>query len=106
MIRFTIREPDRRTREIEGVTTLTDAETRSQDDIADVYGCRWNTELDLRSLESALNLDHLRCKTPAMVAPEVWATILAYTLIRTTAANAAELLGKQPRQVAPLPHDA
>jgi hypothetical protein len=97
--RFTIREPGRRTREIEVVTTLTDAETYSRDDIAELYGFRWNTELDIRSLKSTLNLDHLRCKTPRMVLAEVWATILAYNLIRTTAARAAALHDKQPRQI-------
>ena len=99
VIRFTIREPGRRTREIEVVTTLTDAEAYSRDDIAELYGFRWNTELDIRSIKSTLNLDHLRCKTPKMVAAEVWATILAYNLIRTTAAGAAALHGKQPRQI-------
>ena len=64
-----------------------------------MYGFRWNTELDIRSLKSTLNLDHLRCKTPAMVMAEVWATILAYNLIRTTAAGAAALHDKQPRQI-------
>ena len=41
----------------------------------------------------------LRCKTPKMVEAEVWATILASNLIRTTAAGAAALHGKQPRQI-------
>ena len=52
-----------------------------------------------RNLKSTLNLDHLRCKTPAMVLAEVWATILAANLIRTTAAGAAALHDKQPRQI-------
>jgi len=34
-----------------------------------------------------------------MVEAEVWTTILAYNLIRTTAAGAAQLHGKQPRQI-------
>lgn len=99
VIRFTIRQPGRRTKEIEVVTTLTDAEAYSRDDIAELYGLRWNTELDIRSIKSTLNLDHLRCKTPAMVLAEVWATILAYNLIRTTVAGAAALHDKQPRQI-------
>jgi hypothetical protein len=41
----------------------------------------------------------LWCKTPAMVLAEVWATILAYNLIRTTVAGAAALHDKQPRQI-------
>lgn len=99
VIRFTIHEPGRRTREIEVVTTLTDAEVYSRDDIAQLYGFRWNSELDIRSIKSTLNLDHLRCKKPSMVLAEVWATILAYNLIRTTAAGAAALHDKQPRRI-------
>jgi putative transposase len=34
-----------------------------------------------------------------MVRRELWATLLAYNLIRTTAATAALLYGKQPRQI-------
>ena len=34
-----------------------------------------------------------------MVRRELWATLLAYNLIRTTAAAAALLHGKQPRQI-------
>ena len=34
-----------------------------------------------------------------MVRREFWTTLLAYNLIRTTAANAAALHGKQPRQI-------
>jgi len=41
VIRFAIREPGRRTREIEVVTTLTDAEADSRDDIAELCGFRW-----------------------------------------------------------------
>ena len=99
VIRFTIHQPGRRTREREVVTTLTDSEAYSRDDIAALYGFRWNTELDIRCIKSTLHLDHLRCKTPAMVMAEVWATILAYNLIRTTAAGAAALHDKQPRQI-------
>ena len=34
-----------------------------------------------------------------MVRRELWTTLLAYNLIRTTAANAAALHGKKPRQI-------
>jgi len=67
--------------------------------MADLYGFRWNAELDIRSIKSTLNLDHVRCKTPTMVEAEVWTTILGYNLIRTTAAGAAQLTGKKPRQI-------
>ena len=68
-------------------------------EIADLYGFRWNSELDIRSIKDALNLGHLRCKSPTMIRREFWTTLLAYNLIRTTAAGAALLHGKLPRQI-------
>ena len=91
--------PGRRTRTIDIITTLLDADEFTQQDIADLYGFRWNAELDIRSIKASLNLAHVRCKSPEMVHRELWTTILAYNLIRTTAAGAALVHGKQPRQI-------
>lgn len=96
---FRVVMPGYRTQFIEVITTLTDAGEYSREDLADLYGFRWNAELDIRAIKSTLNLDHVRCKTPAMVEAEVWTTILGYNLIRTTAAGAAQLADKQPRQI-------
>ncbi len=98
-IRFNIVEPGRRTKSIDVITTLVDANEYTREDIAELYGFRWNSELDIRSIKSNLNLAYVRCKSPAMVHSEVWTTVLAYNLIRTTAAGAALLHGKQPRQI-------
>jgi hypothetical protein len=98
-LRFNIVEPGRRTRTIDIITTLVDADEYSQEDIAQLYGFRWNSELDIRSIKSNLNLAHVRCKSPEMVHREVGATLLGYNLIRTTAAGAALLHEKLPRQI-------
>jgi putative transposase len=98
-IRFNIVEPGRRTKSIDVITTLIDADEYTKEDIAELYGFRWNSELDIRSIKSNLNLGHVRCKSPEMVHREVWTTVLAYNLIRTTAAGAALLHDKQPRQI-------
>jgi putative transposase len=98
-LRFNIVEPGRRTRTIDIITTLTDADEYTKEDIAELYGFRWNSELDIRSIKSNLNLAHVRCKSPEMVDRELWTTILGYNLIRTTSAGAALLHGKQPRQI-------
>jgi hypothetical protein len=88
-----------RTKKITVVTTLIDPQEYSKDDIAELYGFRWNSELDICSIKQSLNLDHVRCKSPEMVRREVWVTLLAYNLIRATAAGAALLHDKQPRQI-------
>jgi putative transposase len=98
-LRYTVVEKGRRTKVITVVTTLTDATVYSAEDIAELYGFRWNSELDIRAIKSSLNLAHVRCKSPEMVRRELRTTLLAYNLIRTTAANAASLHARQPRQI-------
>ncbi len=53
------------------VTTLLDPEMYSKEDIAELYGFRWNSELDIRSIKQTLGLDHVRCKSPTMVRKEL-----------------------------------
>jgi hypothetical protein len=98
-IRYNIVEPGRRTRSIDVITTLVDVDEFTQEEIAQLYGFRWNSELDIRSIKDSLNLGHLRCKSPEMVGREFWTTLLGYNLIRITAAGAALLHNKQPRQI-------
>ena len=98
-IRYTITESGRRTKLIDVITTLTDAEEHTTEDIAEFYGFRWNSELDIRAIKESLHLGHVRCKSPEMVRREVRTTILAYNLIRVTAASAAVIHEKRPRQI-------
>ena len=88
-LQFPVIKPSYRTQQITIVTTLTDAEVYSKADIAELYGFRWNAELDIRAIQQNWNLNHVRCKSPEMVRRELWTTLLAYNLVRTTAAAAA-----------------
>jgi hypothetical protein len=99
MLRFEIRMPGRRTRTLTVVTTLLDPQAYPAEAIAELYGYRWNVELDIRQIKQTLNLDHLRCKTPAMVRKEFWATVLAYNLIRRLICAAAWEHNKLPRRI-------
>ncbi len=81
------------------VTTLTDAESYSKNDISELYGHRWNVELDIRLIKHPLSLDHLRCKTPEMILRELWVTLLAYNLVRRVIVVAAMKHDKQPRRL-------
>ena len=85
--------------EITLVTTLLDPVAYPAEEIAALYRERWNCELDLRSLKSSLQMSHLRCKTPEMVEKEVWTHLLAYNLIRETAAEAGRKHGTLPRHL-------
>jgi putative transposase len=98
-LRFRVEVPGRRTKALTVVTTLTDAKTYTAEDVAGLYGYRWNVELDIRSIKQVLGLDHVRCKTPHMVRRELWVTLLAYNLIRKVIATSAAVHGKEPRRL-------
>lgn len=98
-LRFHVTVPGRRVETLTVVTSLTDADAYPQEEIATLYGYRWNAELDIRDIKRTLGLDHVRCKTPNMVRRELWVTLLAYNLIRKLIATAAAVHEKQPRQL-------
>jgi hypothetical protein len=68
-------------------------------DLAALYRCRWQAELDLRSLKESLQMDILRGTTPALVRKEVWAHLLVYNVIRGLMAQAALARGRPPEGV-------
>jgi hypothetical protein len=88
-----------RVKELTLVTTLCDAQETSVAELAQVYRLRWHAELDLRSIKVTMQMDVLRCKTPAMVRKEIWMHLLAYNLIRGVMAEAAIDHGLHPREV-------
>jgi hypothetical protein len=98
-VRVRVTIPGFRSRTVIVVTTLRDADTYPARDVAELYRARWHAELDLRSLKQTLQLDILRCGTPAMVRKEIWVHLLAYNLIRRVMADAAEKHGVLPRDL-------
>lgn len=98
-LRFSITEPGHRTETITVITTLTDPEEYSKEDLAELYSYRWNAELDILQIKQTLNLDHVRCKSPQMVRRELWVTLLAYNLIRKLIATSAVVHDRQPRHL-------
>jgi IS4 transposase len=85
-----------RTRDIVVVTTLLDADKYAAEEIAILYRRRWQAELNLRSLKSVLQMDHLRCKTPHRVRNEFYMHLVAYNLIRQVIGVAASQAGVEP----------
>lgn len=94
-----VNQPGFRVESLIVVTTLTDADTYTRADIAELYHQRWLVELDLKALKIALRMDVLRCKTPDRVAKEIWTCLLAYNLIRQNMLQAALLADLSPRQL-------
>ena len=94
-----VHQPGFRANSFVVVTTLTDADTCTREDLAELYHQRWLAELDIRAIKVTLSMDVLRCKTPEMVRREIWAALLAYNLIRQTILQAALRSGHSPRQL-------
>jgi hypothetical protein len=81
-LRYTIREPGRRTRVVTLVTTLLDAEQYTAKDLAKLYGLRWRVETNLKHLKQTLKMDVLRCETVEGVLKELTVFVLIYNLVR------------------------
>ncbi len=70
-IRVRVDRPGFRATSFVAVTTLTDGDEYTIDDIAELYHRRWLVELDIRAIKISLGMDILRCKTPEMVRKEI-----------------------------------
>jgi hypothetical protein len=74
-------------------TTLED----SAEQVVELYGKRWNIELDLRQLKGTLRMDQLTCTSEEMVAKEIDVAMLTYNLVRAVIYLTALKAGREPR---------
>ncbi|PQO40127.1 IS4 family transposase [Blastopirellula marina] len=81
-LRYQVTQPGFRTRQITLATTLLQADVYRAEDLADLYRRRWQAELHIRSLKTQMQMDHLRCKSPAMVQKELHCHLIGYNLVR------------------------
>ena len=90
------------------VTTRLDAKEIGKQELVDLYGQRWQIELDFRSIKTVMQMDILRCKSPKMIQKEIAVHLLAYApkevplgdnLVRTVMAQAACFANVFPRQL-------
>jgi hypothetical protein len=98
-LKVELRQKGFRCRRMHLVTTLLDTQLYRKEDLAMAFRSRWHAELDLRSIKQVMQMDVLRCKSPAMVRKEIWMHLLAYNLIRTLMAQAALAAGLCPRDI-------
>jgi Transposase DDE domain len=92
------RDKNNRARQFKVVTTILKASIDGRE-IGELYERRWDGEVDIRSIKATMQMDVLRCKTPDMVHKEIWTHLLAYNLLRTVMAVAADENNIEPRQV-------
>jgi hypothetical protein len=98
-VRIRVAQKGFRTKSLLVVTTLLDAQQYPLEEIALLYRRRWQAELHLRSIKVVLQMDPLRCKTPARVRNEFYMHLVGYNLIRGVMAAAAYESGKSPWEI-------
>jgi hypothetical protein len=98
-VKVCVRIPGFRVRDYVVATSLWHHELYTPEDIAELYRARWHAELDLRSIKTTMQMEHLRCKTPDMVRRELAMYLIAYNITRATMVEAARLHDLQPREI-------
>ncbi len=98
-IKVVVDNPGFRVQSFYIVTTLTDAQTYSAADIADLYYQRWDVELFFRDIKTTMGMDILRCRTPAMVRKEILMHLIVYNCIRLLMLNAAKERNVSQRRI-------
>jgi hypothetical protein len=77
-------------------TTLLDTAIYTATELVELYGRRWNVELNLRYVKTTLDMNMLAAKSVDVVRKELCAGMIAYNLIRTFMTLAAQGAGLSP----------
>jgi hypothetical protein len=92
-LRYRIRLPGRRSKEVTVVTTLLNHRRYSRRALAWLYGLRWRVETNLKHLKTTLGMEVLRCQTFVGVMKELAMFVTAYNLVRRVMCKAAHRQG-------------
>jgi hypothetical protein len=98
-VRFRVRIPGYRTREVTVVTTLTDAKRYSARALARLYAKRWQVEVNLRHLKQTLGMDVLRCTSYVGIVKELLMFVVAYNLVRRVMVAAGQRQQVEPNRI-------
>lgn len=88
-----------RNSEVTIVTTLLDANLYPAKDIAELYGLRWDVEIDIGCFKTTMSQGRLKCLTPENIRREIAVSILAYNLVRLLTNDAAQVTTMHPREI-------
>lgn len=80
-------------------TTLLDAQSYTPQELAKLYGYRWEVELNFRTVKATMDLAQLEVKSAAMAEKEFYAGLMAYNLVRGLMCLAAQQAGCPPQQL-------
>jgi hypothetical protein len=95
LVETSILEKGFRTRKLSLLTSLKDRGKYPAEEIIAIQARRWDVELDFKALKTTMGMDHLSCKTPAMVEKEILMHMIAYNLVRALMLEAAQDSGKE-----------
>ena len=98
-IKWRIRDPYHRVREVTLVTTLLDPRRYPAAEIAGLYRQRWQVEVDLRDLKTTLGMDVLKGQSVDVVMKEVYVFVLVYNLVRLVMLKAARRQRVHPARI-------
>jgi len=77
-------------------TTLLDQQVYPPQRLLELYGCRWQVELNYRTIKSTMQMDQSEAKSADMVSKEFYAGLMAYNLVRGLMTAAAQQSGCRP----------
>jgi hypothetical protein len=80
-------------------TTLSDAQAYPPERLLEMYGWRWQAELNFRTVKASLEMDQLEAKSAEMVRKEFYAGLMAYNLVRGLMTVAAAQADCRPTQL-------
>jgi hypothetical protein len=89
VLSYEVNRPGFRTRRIDLLTTLLDAEVYPVKELAELYFRRWQVEIEFRHLKITMNMDVLHCKTVDGVLKELMVFAIVYNLVRVVIVQAA-----------------
>jgi hypothetical protein len=98
-LRYRVKGPGGRTQEVTLVTTLLDPVKYPAEELARLYGLRWQAETNLRHLKQTMGMDVLRCETVEGVQKELALFAVVYNLVRRVMEEAAKRQGVEPNRI-------
>lgn len=81
-VHFCVERPGWRTKSVTVVTTLLDPKVYPKAKLAELYGLRWQAEINLAQIKTTLGMEMLRAQSPEMVRKEIYVHLMAYNLLR------------------------
>jgi len=81
------------------ITTLLDPDRYPKEAVAELYGCRWQVETNLRHLKTTMRMDILRCQTVDGIYRELAVFGIVYNAVRLVMIHAAEAQGVPPDRI-------